>query len=170
MCPVAAKIKISIFGGHLEFRRHFDSIVTILQLVTIHHSIGHTSKPLYTNFNDLRNPLCDYLFVTISPQSKFACKDPNFPILIAAILNFRVTNKVKSIINVENKIPMAELVRSAHLFVKISSHCKFASKNTKFTAAILDFTVENMLKVEINVRNKNLVSELVKNVHLFVKK
>ena len=74
-------------------------------------------------------------------------------------------------INVKYEITLAELVRSAHLFVKINSHCKFASKNTKFTAAILNFRVKNTLNVEINVRNKNLVSEIVKkNVHLFVKK
>ena len=87
-------------------------------------------------------------------------------LIIAAILNFRITNKFKTMINVKYEITLAELVRSAHLFVKISSHCKFASKNTKFTAAILDFTVENTLKVEINVRNKNPVSELVKKVIL----
>ena len=53
MWPIAANLEIFIFGGHLEFRRHFDSIEAILQLVTIHHWIRHTSKPLYTNFYDL---------------------------------------------------------------------------------------------------------------------
>ena len=73
-------------------------------------------------------------------------------------------------INVKYEITLAELVRSAHLFVKINSHCKFDSKNTTFIAAILNFRVENRFLVEINAINEILESELVRNGHLFVKK
>ena len=111
------------------------------------------------------------LALLMSLKHRITGSAPRYYVNYSRHLEFQDHEQVQDKINVKYGITLAELVRSAHLFVKISSHCKFASKNTKFTAAILDFTVENTLKVEINVRNKNPVSELVKKkVHLFVKK
>ena len=49
------------------------------------------------------------------------------------------------------------------------SHGEFVT-NTKFTAVILNFRDNDMLKVEIYVINGIMMSELVKNGNLFVKK
>ena len=91
-------------------------------------------------------------------------------LFIPAILNLRVTNMFTANIDAKCEIPMAELVRSDHLSVKISLYGKFDITNTKFTAVICNYRGKNMLKVEIYVINKIMMSEFVKNGNLFVKK
>ena len=63
----SADLDFLLLGGHLEFRRHFDTFRIIFRLVTIQNRIQHTRKPLYTKFHNLYiKATCPPLFCIFS--------------------------------------------------------------------------------------------------------